>query len=369
MTVTEIHVDKRNFASTRVQTRARTALAPGQVRLRIDLFALTANNVTYAALGDEARYWKYFPPGDASVHWGVLPVWGFARVIESHHPQLPEGERVYGFMPMSSEVVLEPSRVNAIGFFDGMPHRAGLHPVYNRYARCEKDPLYAPDTEGVQAVLRPLFITSWLVSDLVEERRSDGACQVLISSASSKTAYGTALQLRAAGGGAVVGLTSRGNVAFCERLGCYDRVVAYDEVSHLDRDTPCIYVDYSGNGQLRMALHSHLRAMRHSLAIGYTHVGRLGPTGHLSGPRVQVFSAPDRIRQRTAEWGGAEFSRRLAVAYAGLADFCLRPRSGGEPLLVIERQAGPAAVIEAYLQVLRGGGDPQVGRVMSLVTV
>lgn len=366
MMVTEIHIDKRDFASTRVQTRTRAVLAPGQVRLRIDLFALTANNITYAALGDEARYWEYFPPADASAQWGVLPVWGFASVVESSHPQLPEGERVYGFMPMASEVVLEPTRANAVAFFDGAAHRVRLHPVYNRYAQCGQDPLYAPDTEDVQAVLRPLFITSWLVSDLVEERRGGGACQVLISSASSKTAYGTALQLRVAGDREVVGLTSRGNVAFCEQLGCYDRVVAYDGVEKMDRGTPSIYVDYSGNSEVRMALHSHLRAMRHSLAIGYTHVRHLGPASHLPGPPVEVFSAPDRIRQRTAEWGGAEFSRRLAAAYAGLAEFCVRPRSGGEPLLVIERYAGPAAVTEAYLQVLRGGGDPQVGRVACL---
>jgi hypothetical protein len=141
-------------------------------------------------------------------------------------------------------------------------------------------------------MLRPLFITFWLVSDLVEERQGDSACQVLISSASSKTAYGTALQLRVAGDREVVGLTSRGNVAFCERLGCNDRVVAYDEVNHLDRDTRCIYVDYSGNGELRMALHSHLHAMRHSLAIGYTHVRRLGPAGHLLGPRWRCSPRP-----------------------------------------------------------------------------
>lgn len=265
MTVTEIHIDKRNFSSARVQTRTRAVLASGQVRLRIDLFALTANNITYAALGDEAGYWEYFPLADAGVQWGVLPVWGFASVVDSRHPQLHEGERVYGFMPMASEVVLEPTRANAVAFFDGTGHRAGLHPVYNRYARCGQDPLYVPDTEDVQAVLRPLFITSWLVSDLVEERQGDSACQVLISSASSKTAYGTALQLRVAGDREVVGLTSRGNVAFCERLGCYDRVVAYDEVNHLDRDTRCIYVDYSGNGELRMALHSHLHADRKSV--------------------------------------------------------------------------------------------------------
>jgi hypothetical protein len=53
------------------------ALAEGEARLRIDGFALTANNITYAAFGDAMKYWEFFPTGDAA--WGNIPVWASPR--------------------------------------------------------------------------------------------------------------------------------------------------------------------------------------------------------------------------------------------------------------------------------------------------
>jgi uncharacterized protein DUF2855 len=45
---------------------------PGEVLLRVDRFGFSANNITYAALGNAMRYWDYFPaPGG----WGRVPVW------------------------------------------------------------------------------------------------------------------------------------------------------------------------------------------------------------------------------------------------------------------------------------------------------
>jgi len=57
------------------------ALRPGEARLRIDLFALTANNITYGAFGEAMHYWDFFPTGDTGT--GCIPVWGFATVSES----------------------------------------------------------------------------------------------------------------------------------------------------------------------------------------------------------------------------------------------------------------------------------------------
>ena len=81
------------------------------------------------------------------------------------------------------------------GFRDAAPHRAELHAVYNQYLRCSADPFYTPGSEDVQALLRPLFITSWLIDDFLADNDFFGADTLLLSSASSKTAYGTAFQL------------------------------------------------------------------------------------------------------------------------------------------------------------------------------
>ena len=51
---------KRN----RLWTSPLPALAPGEMRLRVDSFAFTANNVTYAGLGEQLGYWEFFPTAD-----------------------------------------------------------------------------------------------------------------------------------------------------------------------------------------------------------------------------------------------------------------------------------------------------------------
>ena len=84
---------------------------------------------------------------------------------------------------------------------------------------------------------------------------------MLLSSASSKTAYATAAQLARRPEVEVVGLTSPGQVAFCESLGCYDRVLTYDQLDTLAADTPCVYVDFAGNGALRQQLYGAAEGM------------------------------------------------------------------------------------------------------------
>jgi hypothetical protein len=363
MQVQEIQVLKRELLSARCRERARAALAEGQVRLGIDLFALTANNMTYAVLGDELGYWEFFPTGDPD--WGQVPAWGFATVRESRQPGIDVGQRFYGLLPMASEVVVQPTRVSRDGFFDGAPHRAAQHPAYKRFAACAADPLYREGTEDPQAVLRPLFITSWLVADLVRARPLGGRARVLVAGASSKTAYGTALELR---GEAmeVVGLTSTRNADFCRALGCYDDVAAYEDLAALDPAVPTVYVDYAGNAALRGAVHGHFKHLSASIAIGYTHAGALGGTAHLPGPPVTSFFAPDAIRERSRAWGGEEFTGRLAAAYARFSAFCLAPGPEGRPLMATRRHHGPAQVEAAYLRVARGELDPSIASTCSL---
>jgi hypothetical protein len=173
MSTTILQIRKDHLPTTRWHERADEPLAPGQVRVRIDRFALTSNNITYAAFGEAMNYWRFYPTGEEG--WGVIPVWGFATVVESTHPEVPVGERVYGYFPMASHTVLTPVRVSAGGWADGAPHRAELHPVYNQLTRCATDPFYTPDTEDVQALLRPLFITSWLIDDFLADNDFFGA--------------------------------------------------------------------------------------------------------------------------------------------------------------------------------------------------
>src|SRR5436305_11870708 len=113
--------------------------ADGGALLRVDRFALTANNVTYAAFGAAMRYWDFFPADDDG--WGRVPVWGFADVEQSAVAGLPDGTRVYGYFPMGSHLAVTPTHITAFGFVDGAPHRAELPAVYNQYQLVEQNDL------------------------------------------------------------------------------------------------------------------------------------------------------------------------------------------------------------------------------------
>ena len=193
MSTTTLLVRQDQLGSTRIETREDEPLADGRIRVHVDSFALTSNNITYAAFGEAMNYWQFYPTGQQG--WGIVPVWGFATVVQSLHAGVAVGEKLYGYWPMSNQAVLQPDRLTASGFSDAAPHRAQLHALYNHYLRCSADPFHAAGTEDVQAILRPLFITSWLIDDFLADNDFFGARTVLLSSASSKTAYGTAFQL------------------------------------------------------------------------------------------------------------------------------------------------------------------------------
>ena len=332
MSTTTLLVRKDALGTTRLCNVDDSPLAAGQVRVHIDTFALTANNITYAAFGAAMSYWQFFPSGEDG--WGVIPVWGFATVSQSLHPGVAVGERLYGYFPMADQVVLQADRLKPESFIDAAPHRAELHAVYNRYMRCGADPIYTADTEDVQALLRPLFTTSWLIDDFFAENEFFGAKTMLLSSASSKTAYGTAFQLARREGIEVIGLTSAANKAFCESLGCYHRVIGYDELESMAADSSCAYIDFAGNADLRMKIHTRFANLRFSSSIGGTHVEQLGGARDLPGPRATLFFAPAQIKKRTTEWGADAVRREAAGGLArvhGAGDGPGRALARGRP--------------------------------------
>ena len=367
MTSTHFLVRKDQLSRTELREQTDIALADGQIRVAIDRFALTSNNITYAAFGDAMNYWAFYPTGEEG--WGNIPVWGFGDVVQTSHPGVAVGERLYGYFPMASSVVLQPVRLSPSGFVDGAPHRAPLHAVYNNYMRCTADPFYTYHTEDVQALLRPLFMTSWLIDDFLADNAFFGASEgatkgvMLLSSASSKTAYGTAYALKQRGGVEVVGLTSASNMAFCNSLGCYDRVLSYEQLDQVAADVPCVYIDFAGNAGLRLDIHTRFAHLQYSCSIGGTHVEHLGGAKNLPGPRATLFFAPDQIKKRHTDWGAQVFGQRLVEAWREFAAHVMNPAS---PWLQVEQHRGPVAVAAVYQQVLAGRGDPRVGHMLSL---
>lgn len=351
--VTALEVDRGDLRRTRVVVGAPAALSPGRARLRVDAFALTANNITYGAFGDALGYWSFFPT-DAP-EWGRIPVWGFAEVTESTVDDLEVGRRVYGFLPMSDELVVEPGRFDARGFADTAEHRRPMAGAYNRYGFTDADPAHDPDREAQQMLLWPLFVTAFLIDDHLEDAGLLPGT-VVCSSASSKTAIALATLCARRPGVRVVGLTSARNLEFVRSLGCYAEVLAYGEA--LPAGTGAVYVDVAGDPEVTAAVHDRLD-LRASLVVGGTHWDRDRSGPPVAPPRPELFFAPARIAQRHADWGPDGFDARLGAAWSGFS-------GATDAWLEVERAVGPAAVEAAYRTVVEGRVEPKIGYVCTM---
>jgi hypothetical protein len=330
---------------------------PGEALLRVDSFGLTANNVTYAVMGEAMSYWDFFP---AEEGWGRVPMWGFAEVERSEADGVEPGTRLYGYLPPSTRLLVAPAAVSDGGFVDGSPHRAALPSAYNRLLASDADLFYRTETEAVQMLLRPLFFTSFLIDDQLADQGLTGRGPIVISSASSKTAIAAAFLLAQRPEVETVGLTSPGNAEFVEGLGIYGRTVAYDAIESLDRGAAS-FVDVAGDGAVRTAVHSHYGDdLVHSMAVGASHWEQLGPgTGELPGPRPVFFFAPDRVVKRGEEWGRAGLERAVAEAWQPFCEWV-------ETWLETIPGQGLEGARDAYLDVLEGRVAPSAAHVISL---
>jgi len=185
-------VDKNNLDKCAWEASPPLLVHEGEVLLKINKFSFTANNISYGATGDALKYWEFFPTLDQDK--GRIPVWGVATIVASRCSGLQEGRKVYGYFSMSHYVVTQPIHVNHADFIDGLPHRRGLPALYNQYFLCDEDPFYTPRIEDAMMVLRPLFLTSWLLVDFFTHPTSQqggapffGSQSIILSSASSKT--------------------------------------------------------------------------------------------------------------------------------------------------------------------------------------
>jgi hypothetical protein len=354
MTAWDLLVARDDLSTTRLAELDTPSAGPGEAVLKVDRVGLTANNVTYAVLGETMRYWQFFPAAEG---WARVPLWGFADVVESTVEGVQVGQRYFGYYPTSSHLVVQAGAVTPAGFRDLAAHRADLPSPYNGYQLVDADPAYEKEHEDLQALYRPLFFTSFMLADFLSDNGFFGARTAVLSSASSKTAYGTAFLLD---GVRRVGLTSPGNVAFTESLGCYEQVLTYDDVPSLPADVPTLYADMAGSGDLRVAVHEHLGdALVHDAVVGITHIDELGAGGQaFPGPKPAFFFAPDQMAKRRGEWGADGLEERYGAAWRRFV-----PSVAG--WVDVVEGAGPQALNDVWLEVLGNKSAPRVGNVLS----
>lgn len=348
-----LEVDRKDSADARIVSSDDTitrGLEDGETMLAIERVSMTANNVTYARVGEQLGYWRFFPTDDSAR--GIVPAWGFARVVRTTRPDIAEGQRVYGFLPMASHLVgrLEPAGGALV---DRAAHRAPMAAVYNSYAP-------APDEmphDDHRALLQPLLVTSFLIDGHLADEQIFGADRMVLSSASSKTALGLAWMLRRRGGVEVVGLSSPTNAAAVADTGCYDRLVPYGDATDLGDGVKTVFVDFAGDAALTHILHSALgAALVASIRVGGTHWESQPSNGTLPGVTPRFFFAPDHARERIAASGEGGFYRQFSETLGAFV--------AASPWLVIDHFDGAEGMAAAWHAALSGRADPTHGMIV-----
>jgi len=365
-------VNRADFRDTQLVDIPNADLAEDYIRVDIGPFALTANNITYMVTGDLIGYWKFFDPEAYGIDaqgmankMGRMPVWGYGTVTESKCTGIDIGARIYGFFPIAKSMDIKPVKLSPLGFQDGADHRVALHPIYNSYTLTENDPSFTPALDDIQPVLRPLFTTSFLIDDFFADKDFFGAEQIILLSASSKTALGTAFCLKQRNAVNVVGLTSSSNMEFTTSTGFYDLVENYDNISNLAANKKTALIDMAGNGDVNAKLYDHFGDnIIYNCMVGKSHWDSVRgqgapPPKAKKGAPPAMFFAPDQAKKRITEWGGAGFAKNLAASWIPFCD-------SAQTWLTISRRQGDTALLQCYNDFLDGKTDPSQGSLFTL---
>ena len=359
--MTQLQTLKTNLNQTRIVSRNSDEINDDEILLKIERFSFTANNVTYGVAGDTIGYWQFFPASEnLNGEWGCIPMWGFAKVVISNNKEIEEGERVFGYFPPAKELAIRPIKISSQAFMDGKEHRKELPPVYNNYVRLNGEENYDASMDNIRALLFPLHITAFCLCDALEEKSYEGASQIIIVSASSKTAIGLAQGLAdTKDAPKVVGLTSKNNAKFVESLGCYDEVISYDDLENVSNDLS-VMVDMSGNQSILSTVQESLGdKMLKCITVGMTHWDKAGTAEEALvqaelQERTEFFFAPAHIQKRNNDWGKEGYNERTSIFMNARATQSLE-------WMQIKEVYGLDNFTQTYEEIVSGNINPNEG--------
>ncbi len=351
-------VDKTNLFKTTFSENPLTPLAEGEILFKIDKYAFTSNNITYAVVGEQVKYWDFFP---AENPWGMVPVWGFAEVAATKNAEIKLGDRYYGYFPMSNYLIVKPGQIKPHGFADTSEHRSALAPVYNFYTNNTTDPGYAKEKEDFQPIIKPLFATAFLIYYFLKDNDFFTAENIVLTSASSKTALGLAFLLiknKSDDGKKITGLTSGKNIDFVKNSGYYDEVIAYENATDYLSQKNTVVVDFAGNSKLIQAIYELLGdTLKHVALIGLTDWKSFNPLQQI--PVAKFFFAPTHIQNKYKEWGAEKTNLLLGKAMSGFI-------RDAEPWIELTYIHDEASLANLYTDMLKGAIDPSKGYIIQL---
>lgn len=357
----EFQVNKQDFTRTRVVENntltEQSSLNKGEIIVKIDNFALTANNITYAVLGEQLKYWQFFPAADNNDNtWGIIPVWGFATVVSSNSDEIPMGEKLFGYFPFSNLLKMNATHITSQRFIDGSEHRTALPPGYNSYRRVLAEPGYNENHDNQRMLLFPLYITSYCLWDYLQSEQWFDAEQVIIISASSKTSIGLAYGIdESEFAPRLVAMTSERNIDFVKQLGAYKQVLKYGDLTELDPALKTVIVDMAGNAEQLATIEQYLEGnLQYCIQVGLTHWDAAPAKSPLKNTPSEMFFAPGHIQKRIAQWGAKAFEQQ-SMQY--MTKSMLRSSNW----LEFECVEGIQQMAEVYSDICNGRMSPEKG--------
>ena len=349
-------VEKQNIYKVSKGSLDKSELNDGEIRFKVQKYALTSNNITYAVSGFQLKYWEFFPVDETN---GIIPVWGYGEVVESKNDAVKIGERCYGYFPMADFLTIFPANLSLLGFSDAAEHRKELAPIYNYYSRMAADPTFNDETEDYIPIIKPLFATSFLIYHHLKSENFLDAEQMILTSASSKTGLALAFMLKqnqATDGKKIVGLTSARNVEFVKSTGYYDEVITYENATSEVKNITSFIIDFAGNFKSLMALSDNLGDnLKHITLVGLTDWKGVGAFNKI--PKSKFFFAPTHIERMYKKKGVEQANLDLNKA---LVSFIKDTKS----LIELEFVKDFETLKKLYLEMVDGKVNPKKGYII-----
>lgn len=266
-------------------------LETGKVLLRVDKFAFSQMTLGYLLKGFTRTfnaYHNFYNYGEDGTYRSAC--WGYATVMESQHPKVPVGTRLFGLVPAAKYTVelvggcipkskngMDPAVVEIT--MEGVPYN--MRRFQEMEIVEESAANQEPQWEDWRCVLKEIYTMAFYMDEnlLVDTGMINS---VIISCASSKTAMALAFCLRMREMRYVVGLTSKEHLEFVKSTDLYHEVFTYDDVAQLPQDHTIVYMDFKCDGELRQNI-----TLRMGTNLMYNMV--LGPAVFQRRMKDQVF--------------------------------------------------------------------------------
>lgn len=369
------------------------ALEKGEIRICVDKFGLSTNNMFYAQMGD-APFLKFFDvyPLEGDNDLVNVPAWGLGTVIESENPEFSVGERYRGFYHMTNVV-----QMNAKPSSDGLVaiggNRDKLNKAYNRFIKVSDGPASpftgAGSKPDLAMVSAPGALSGFVIYELLRMKQYYGCNGVVLTSASSKLSLATAVCLQEERKNRslkkVIGYTSAANAEFVQSTGLYNEVLTYDKTLPSDKELQLIMIDVAGDAAI---FKRNKKRIKKALAVGATHssakastFAAFGPSGvvkMLSGmvapksvatwvddkldPKLEMFFAPTVMTALADKFGKETFEKMGDAALNKFVDAAI-----DNDWITVVRGEDPEAVQASYERIFRGKLPPSEAVILSLV--